>query len=152
MEWVKSLTGYYRALDEVSDGAEVMFTRGIALVGEMETAGFIHTSVLHWLTRRPRMATEYAAELVGAGLWSTTDDGFQVVHWELYAAPRKRAHISLEVRLAVYERDGWACLHCSAAEPLSLDHIWPWSLGGSDRAENLQTLCLPCNMLKGARV
>lgn len=152
MEWVKSLTGYYRELDGISDGAEVMFTRGLALASEMETDGLVHAAVLNWLTRRPARAASYAAELVSAGLWTPTSDGHQIVNWDMYAAPRRRKHIPLEVRLAVYERDGWACLQCSATEPLSLDHIWPWSLGGSDRAENLQTLCLPCNMRKGARV
>ncbi|NUO57264.1 MAG: hypothetical protein HOV78_11400 [Hamadaea sp.] len=50
----------------------------------------------------------------------------------------------------MYARDGWKCVQCGAMAPLSLDHIWPWSLGGSDRPENLQTLCMPCNLRKGA--
>lgn len=64
----------------------------------------------------------------------------------------RRAHIPQAVRRAVYERDGWACLHCGAMTNLSLDHVEPWSLGGSDDESNLQTLCLPCNVSKGARV
>jgi hypothetical protein len=65
---------------------------------------------------------------------------------------RIRAHIPDALRSAVYERDGYACLHCGAMERLSLDHIHPWSLGGPDTLENLQTLCRPCNSRKGARV
>lgn len=65
--------------------------------------------------------------------------------------PRQRAHIPGAVRRAVYERDGWACLYCGAEAALSLDHVVPWSLGGSDDESNLQTLCLPCNVRKGAR-
>ena len=66
--------------------------------------------------------------------------------------PRSRRHIPDSLRLAVYERDGWKCLHCSTPERLSLDHIHPYSLGGADTLENLQTLCRPCNSRKGAKV
>lgn len=65
---------------------------------------------------------------------------------------KQRQAIPTEVRRAVYERDGYQCLHCGTTENLSLDHIHPWSLGGSDDPENLQTLCRPCNSRKGARV
>jgi len=64
---------------------------------------------------------------------------------------RYRLKIPVEVRLAIHERDGWACLHCGATTDLTLDHIVPWSLGGSDDPDNLQTLCQPCNSRKGAR-
>ena len=67
-------------------------------------------------------------------------------------APRHRRRIPDSVRLAVYERDGLACLHCGVTENLSLDHIHPFSLGGLDTVENLQTLCRSCNSRKGAKV
>lgn len=63
-----------------------------------------------------------------------------------------RRKIADTIRLAVYERDGHACLHCGTTERLSLDHIHPHSLGGPDTIDNLQTLCRPCNSRKGARV
>lgn len=63
-----------------------------------------------------------------------------------------RKKIPDALRMAVYDRDGWRCLHCGAEENLSLDHIQPWSLGGADTMENLQTLCRSCNSRKGARV
>lgn len=66
--------------------------------------------------------------------------------------PRGRRHISDELRLAVYERDGYNCLHCGTNENLSLDHIHPYSRGGEDTLRNLQTLCRSCNSRKGARV
>lgn len=64
---------------------------------------------------------------------------------------RVRSKIPASLRRAVYERDGYACVHCGATEHLSLDHIYPWSLGGLDTLENLQTLCRPCNSRKGVR-
>jgi hypothetical protein len=150
---VRLPTDYYLSLEQVSDGAEVMFVRGVNLSAEMCTDGLVLTAVLHWLTRHHRRAQKYAAELVAAGLWAPTAHGFQILDWQQYRyTPPVREHIPLQVRLGVYERDGWKCVLCEAANNLSLDHIWPWSLGGSDDPENLQTLCLPCNMRKGARV
>lgn len=66
--------------------------------------------------------------------------------------PKARRWIRPSLRAAVYQRDGHACLHCGTRESLSLDHIYPYSLGGEDTLENLQTLCRPCNSRKGARV
>lgn len=62
-----------------------------------------------------------------------------------------RRTIPARVREFVFNRDGRACLHCLSTEDLSLDHIHPWSLGGPDTADNLQTLCRSCNSAKGDR-
>lgn len=61
--------------------------------------------------------------------------------------------ISKRTRQLVYERDGYRCVACGrAAKKLSLDHIYPKSLGGIAVFENLQTMCRPCNVRKGAQV
>lgn len=83
----------------------------------------------------------------------------------------KRRKIPRTVRLAVYERDGWACRYCSqvftpgsegersgqkapwiiATEGviwLELDHVTPHSAGGADTVENFKAACTPCNRLK----
>jgi len=67
-----------------------------------------------------------------------------------------REPIKSLVRQLVYRRDNWTCQRCGAVPfarlesrrsgPLHLDHIVPWSAGGSDRSDNLRTLCGPCNM------
>lgn len=67
----------------------------------------------------------------------------------------EREPISGMVRRLVYQRDQWQCQHCRATPiasdphrqsgPLHLDHIVPWSAGGSDRSDNLRTLCGTCN-------
>lgn len=63
-----------------------------------------------------------------------------------------RAPIPTEVRSAVFDRDGHACVICHATDDLALDHIYPWSLGGPDTPDNLRVLCRPCNSRKGDRV
>jgi 5-methylcytosine-specific restriction endonuclease McrA len=55
-------------------------------------------------------------------------------------------------RLAVYARDGLACLYCSATleggAKLTLDHVLACELGGSNSESNLVTCCLSCNSAK----
>lgn len=60
----------------------------------------------------------------------------------------ERAEIPLDVRRAVYRRDGGRCKFCGDSfehARLELDHIIPWSAGGSDFSSNLRTLCQRCN-------
>jgi hypothetical protein len=54
-------------------------------------------------------------------------------------------------RDAVFERDRYCCVYCSATEDLTLDHVIPYSKGGSDEPDNLATCCRSCNSRKHAR-
>jgi len=60
----------------------------------------------------------------------------------------ERPPISDKLRQRVYERDEWACRRCGSDEELTVDHIHPYSRGGSSAIENLQTLCRSCNLTK----
>lgn len=55
----------------------------------------------------------------------------------------------------VLQRDGWKCLSCGRGAHdgvlLEVDHIKPRSRGGSNRPDNLQTLCKKCNIGKSNR-
>ncbi|MDP2682183.1 MAG: HNH endonuclease [Deltaproteobacteria bacterium] len=68
------------------------------------------------------------------------------------AAPRS---INLRLRFLVMKRDDFKCQSCGhspATHPntvLHIDHIQPWSKGGSTDLKNLQTLCSNCNLGKG---
>lgn len=44
------------------------------------------------------------------------------------------------------------CLRCASEENLSVDHIKPMSIGGSNTLDNLQVLCRSCNSAKGQRI
>lgn len=62
-----------------------------------------------------------------------------------------RRKIPVPVRDLVHRRDGYRCCNCGSSADLTLDHIEPWSLGGSDHVSNLRTLCRSCNSRKGAK-
>ena len=63
---------------------------------------------------------------------------------------------SPSLRARVLERDGFRCRRCGARAAdgarLVIDHIHPFSKGGATAFGNLQTLCVPCNLGKGARL
>ncbi len=58
-------------------------------------------------------------------------------------------------RLAIYIRDGFACAYCgtdlknAAPRDVTLDHLLPRSLGGSNASGNLVTACRSCNSSRG---
>lgn len=43
------------------------------------------------------------------------------------------------------------CLRCGKPKTLTVDHVMPIIMGGSNYRHNLQPLCLSCNVSKGAR-
>lgn len=61
---------------------------------------------------------------------------------------------SLRLRWRVLHRDNFKCVACGAAPAITpgvelhVDHVTPWSKGGSTVIENLQTLCVRCNLGK----
>lgn len=49
------------------------------------------------------------------------------------------------LRETVIARDGWKCLRCGSEADLTVDHIFPRSMGGTHAITNLRTLCRACN-------
>ena len=66
-----------------------------------------------------------------------------------------RNWIRPEKRLALYLRDGLACVYCGDSledgAQLTLDHLRPVSQGGGHDATNLVTACTHCNSSRKAR-
>ena len=47
---------------------------------------------------------------------------------------------------------GNRCLACGTTENITIDHVVPTSLGGTNTADNVQPLCGTCNTSKGDRI
>jgi 5-methylcytosine-specific restriction endonuclease McrA len=58
--------------------------------------------------------------------------------------------IPQDVKIAVSARDGGKCCQCGSTKDLHYDHVIPWSKGGANTVANIQLLCGPCNLRKGA--
>lgn len=73
--------------------------------------------------------------------------GGPVVMGERMAVIRtgEREPMPSELRYAIASRDGFHCAWCWSNKELQIDHIIPWSAGGSNDTTNLRLLCGPCN-------
>ncbi|OGL35671.1 hypothetical protein A3F38_02445 [Candidatus Saccharibacteria bacterium RIFCSPHIGHO2_12_FULL_48_21] len=66
----------------------------------------------------------------------------------------KTRTIPLSLRVKVLSRDKFRCVFCgkspaiNAGTILHIDHIKPFSKGGENTLDNLQTLCQDCNLGK----
>lgn len=57
-------------------------------------------------------------------------------------------------RREIFVSDNWRCHYCGelvAEENVTLDHLVPVSLGGTNVRENLRTACLLCNSIKSGK-
>lgn len=61
--------------------------------------------------------------------------------------------VSRRLRFEVLRRDGYACRYCGSKAPeveLTVDHVVPVALGGSDEPSNLVAACRDCNAGKSS--
>lgn len=64
-------------------------------------------------------------------------------------SPRKKI---LLTRKNIIIRDGGTCCYCNSTRgPMTVDHIIPKNMGGSDSWENMVCACERCNNKKGGR-
>lgn len=49
------------------------------------------------------------------------------------------------IRETVLSRDGHKCIRCLGSDDLTIDHIFPQCIGGTNAVTNLRTLCRKCN-------
>lgn len=91
----------------------------------------------------------YEHEAIAMGTWR---DLRNKARWGLVPKARRSSPvISQYVKDLIVQRDQ-VCRLCGREDRLQVDHIIPLARGGNSSIENLQALCLTCNVRKGARL
>jgi len=70
-----------------------------------------------------------------------------ITHKE-FKQKEKRRYIPRKIRALIFELFNHKCKQCESTDNLEIDHVYPFSRGGSNNKENLQLLCKPCNRSK----
>ena len=73
---------------------------------------------------------------------------------KLKTGKKRSRYIPVSTRVDVLRRDNYRCVFCGVSSKkveLEIDHIVHFSKGGSNKINNLQTLCSDCNRGKGNR-
>lgn len=121
-----------------------------------------------WEMMTPTRASRFIGAVASARGWKFYGDNSPTVIVEReierdqVLVPRttsdaiERAKLTPKLRYDVLIRDDLRCRVCGASPEtgahLHIDHIMPISKGGRTEFDNLQALCSPCNMGKGARL
>lgn len=116
----------------------------------------IDVTVLARVTRFQESVVALAfAELIEVG--SIREDATGALRldarWKPSRAPAAMRRGPLP-RLQVLDRDAWTCTYCGAdlrEQTPHIDHVIPFSRGGSDEPSNLAASCGTCNRRKGNR-
>jgi len=69
--------------------------------------------------------------------------------------PKKRTILGKSLRHEVFKKCNYKCVECGATKEttqLHVDHIIPVSRDGSDELDNLQILCIDCNLAKKNKI
>jgi 5-methylcytosine-specific restriction endonuclease McrA len=77
----------------------------------------------------------------------------ELVEWLLgpvvgTSTARLREPLRPWVREWIFRRDQSRCVRCASTFDIQIDHIVELASGGTDEAENLQTLCKWCHLIK----
>ena len=95
------------------------------------------------------LVEEKGQPIIESTVKRSTEKRFSSESW----AKRTRT-IPLSIRVRVLARDKFKCVYCGKSPAINsgtllhIDHIIPFSVGGTNAIDNLQTLCEECNLGK----
>jgi SAD/SRA domain-containing protein/HNH endonuclease len=145
--------------------------------GRLTQNGYFHDAAQAYVRDEVPPARVRVYEKIKNGIWSynglfhlvdswiETSGNRRVFKFKLHSIPdetspsveqqtiEQRRIIPSHVKLAVWKRDGGACIQCGSKQNLHFDHVLPYSKGGtSNSEENIQLLCMKHNIQKGAKL
>lgn len=92
---------------------------------------------------------------INVSAWSKRNRPAKRIHWQNYKARKLAAGGTFTKQdiKEIFNHQNGVCAICRVDISLfyHIDHIMPLSLGGSNGKENIQLLCPPCNLHKGAK-
>lgn len=111
--------------------------------------------ILNWLkyniTKSPKVIScirQEALEIKTAEFKEMVDKKLMAMGYTedigLYRMANK-SEISKTAALKIFERDQYKCTRCGSTEDLTIDHIFPRNIGGTNAETNLRVLCRSCN-------
>lgn len=104
--------------------------------------------VKKWILNHPAEAKE--ANRVKSAAWKKRNPTKVSIMNQKRRSLRTQAggHYTLEEWIDLCSYYGNVCLCCNRPEVLTPDHVIPIALGGTSSIDNIQPLCLPCNLHK----
>lgn len=102
----------------------------------------------NWQKKNKAKVRQYKAK------WKTTHLAAVVRHSQIRRTriAGKQEHYTLDQWMKLCSDCGNICLSCQQPKPLTVDHVVPISRGGNDTIENIQPLCIICNVKKGTKI
>ncbi len=98
----------------------------------------------------PRLLTRHS--FIGNRQYKKVYDSWYTLRRRaLIAGELDETLLTLEQWVSIVEHYGNLCVCCGNTGELSFDHVLPVSMAGSFTADNIQPLCLACNMAKRNR-
>jgi hypothetical protein len=166
MSWVKLDDGFFRHPKVIRAGRDArdLYLAAACWSNRWRTDGLIPREALPILAAEAEVAflSDAIDGLLQADLIEESPAGYSLVTVGLCllqpsppvrsAMRRAWEAIAWRIRPLILARDGYTCRECGATEgELHVDHVIPIAAGGRNEEDNLQILCRPCNLRKGAR-
>lgn len=152
----------FAAIDAVLSDRSTSGVYRLAMLAMAECGGnATASSVQRWVNCDEASAHSLLDEMVQTGLLDEEYDDeegcvryfsgwlYRLTYGASLSRQERSRYIPKAVRIAVFERDQDTCQYCGiTGVEMHIDHVQPFSRGGSNDIENLKLACAPCNISK----